>query len=211
MNTDSFLSQQKDMSDSFVEKITNQLQNFAWRDVEVLVVGSDKNSVHIYWVDSNGSSHCMDDVSFHAIGIGAWHARSELMQSGYARQQNGYAESLARIYSAKRRAEIAPGVGTKTNIHVILKDHHFELDDDRIKILDELYKQYSAATTELASTTIRKLHESLNAKAAQNVTTQDDPKPHGGPSQNAGQAAQGHEDKKESSSGQNGNQEERPA
>lgn len=193
LNTDSFLSQQKDMSDSFVEKITNQLQNFAWKDVEALVVGSDKNSVHIYYVDSNGSSHCMDDVSFHAIGIGAWHAKSALMQSGYARQKNGYHESLALIYSAKRRAEIAPGVGAKTDVHVVLRDREFGLDDEEIKILEKIYKQHSATTTKLASTSIRKLHEAMNAKAAKNITTQDDPKHNGGPSQNAAQTPQENE------------------
>jgi hypothetical protein len=110
LNTDSFLAQQKDMSEHFVKSITAQLQGYRGDDVEAIIVGSDKNIVQIYTVDSLGMVGCSDDVGFAAIGIGAWHAKSRLMQAGYVSRQL-FANALAAAFAAKKSAETAPGVG----------------------------------------------------------------------------------------------------
>jgi 20S proteasome alpha/beta subunit len=102
LNTDTFLAQQKEMSESFVQMITNQLQAYHGENVEALIVGGsrDENS-HIYLVDTRGMVSCCDDVGFAAIGSGAWHARSRLMQAGYTNSQR-FAAALAMTYAAKK-------------------------------------------------------------------------------------------------------------
>lgn len=197
LNTDSFLAQQKDMSDSFVDGLKTQLQNYTGKDVEALVVGSDKGGSHIYYIDSNGSIHCMDDVSFHAIGIGAWHAKSQLMQSGYTRHR-GYADALAQTYSAKRRAEIAPGVGARTDIHVILRDSEFKLSDIAVNKLAQLYTQYNASQQKIAANSIKKLQEFLNdGGPPKNAPSKNDQENHSNSGKNASPAAQELENAKE--------------
>jgi 20S proteasome alpha/beta subunit len=89
LNTDTFVAQQRDYSDKFVDRITDQLQQYNGADVEGLVVGCDGERVHILQLDSRGNISAMDDIGFAAIGIGSWHARSRLMQSGYV-NTHGY-------------------------------------------------------------------------------------------------------------------------
>jgi len=47
LNLDTFLAQQKDYSDGFVNTITSQIQNRHPSDVEALLVGSDGTDAHI--------------------------------------------------------------------------------------------------------------------------------------------------------------------
>jgi hypothetical protein len=101
MNSDTFIAQQKDMSDHFINRITNQMQEYRGEDVEALVVGIEGTLAQIYAVDPKGMIFCSNDVGFAAIGIGAWHAKSRLMQLGY--HNNLYfAQALAAIFSAKK-------------------------------------------------------------------------------------------------------------
>jgi hypothetical protein len=110
LNTDSFLAQQKDMSNAFVSDIAHQLQNYVGEEVEALVVGiGGDDTAQIYEINRHGNVSCYDDVGFAAIGIGGWHARSRLMQTGFVKVLN-FAPALAATYAAKKAAEIAPGV-----------------------------------------------------------------------------------------------------
>jgi 20S proteasome alpha/beta subunit len=118
MNTDTFIAQQRDMSESFVDRITTQLQEFQGPDIEALVVGIDRNQAEIWGIDYRGTVRCYDDVGFHAIGIGAGHAALTLMQVGYTNTWRFY-PALTATYAAKKVAETAPGVGAKTDIHFV--------------------------------------------------------------------------------------------
>jgi hypothetical protein len=86
-------------------------------------------------VDTGGSVNCCDDVGFAAIGIGAWHAKSRLMQGGYINNMF-FAPALAVLYAAKKAAEIAPGVGRATDIQIVLREGHFPLWDHVHKPLE---------------------------------------------------------------------------
>lgn len=80
--------------------------------------GNEKIASHLYrlWDDQYS---CQDLTAFAAIGAGAWHANSQLMQAKYDSTKT-VDEALWRTYVAKRRAEVAPGVGEKgTNIFVL--------------------------------------------------------------------------------------------
>lgn len=164
LNTDTFLSQQKEMSDYFANDLKDQLQRFHGQDVEAIVVGSDGDYAHIYEIDSHGSVSCMDDVAFHAIGAGAWHAKSQLMQAGYART-SVFADALAQVYAAKRRAEVAPGVGLRTDFHIILKDGWIRLENDIQDKLDDLYREYTTAQAKLAAESVNQLRDYLDARS----------------------------------------------
>jgi 20S proteasome alpha/beta subunit len=158
MNSDTFIAQQKDMSDGFIDRITSQLQSYEGEPVEALVVGSDAENVHIYTVDSRGIAHCMDDVGFAAIGIGAWHAKSRLMQMGYTNQQM-LAAALASIFSAKRASDLAPGVGETTDLHLVMKDSYFSLWKNVNDKVHTLYKRIADDVTKLALDAIRELDQ----------------------------------------------------
>jgi len=61
---------------------------------------------------------CEDQTAFVAIGSGGRHAESQFMLAKYSGGVPN-AEALLLAYSAKRNAEIAPGVGAETDIFVI--------------------------------------------------------------------------------------------
>jgi hypothetical protein len=161
MNTDTFFAQQKDLSDSFVDRLTTQLQEYRGEDVEALVVGSDGENAHIYQVNSKGVGSCLDDVGFGAIGMGAWHAKSRLMQNGYVNTTN-FGTALALTFAAKKSAEIAPGVGTATDLRLVLKNTIDPIRLDATHKLEELYKNYESLRIVLATNIVQELHNFMS-------------------------------------------------
>jgi len=191
LNTDTFLSQQKEMSDYFANDLKEQLQRFQGQDVEALIVGTDGEYAHIYEVDARGSVSCMDDIAFHAIGAGAWHVKSALMQSGYART-NSFANAMAQVYSAKRRAEIAPGVGERTDFHLVFREGPVRLDADIEAKLGSLYEEFRAQQAKMAAESIEKLREFLHDRTKKDgAGTDGNEADHGKAVELATQATQG--------------------
>ena len=105
-----------------VKRLTEDMQNFVRPNsyeiqTQVILAGADESGAQIYVVD-DGKVHCETDIGFAAIGIGASHAESQFMFSGYTK----YAlapEAILTVYQAKRRAEVAPGVGKETDLYVL--------------------------------------------------------------------------------------------
>jgi hypothetical protein len=172
LNMDTFHGQQKEFSQGFVELITSQLQNRRPPvDSEALVVGSDGEDSHIYQIDAYGNETCLDAVGFGAIGIGAWHAKSRLMQVGHT-SSRFWAQSLASIFAAKKNAEIAPGVGKHTDIHVILKDGPFHIWQHVPPELLKLYEKYSAEAVKFGDLMVKELDEFLAKQANEAVANE---------------------------------------
>lgn len=122
LNTDTFIAQQKEMASGFIDRLSNQIQEYPGAEVEAIVAGCSDDRAHIYQIDRRGVVSCLDDIGYAAIGIGAWHAKSRFMQSRYTNALY-LAPALATAYAAKRNAEIAPGVGKHdTDINFITRD-----------------------------------------------------------------------------------------
>jgi hypothetical protein len=83
---------------------------------------------------------------FRQLGDGAWHAKSRLMQAGYVNTAH-FAPALAAIFVAKKAAEVAPGVGTATDIHIVFKNQVEPLRPDLAAKLSELYNIYEDRTS----------------------------------------------------------------
>lgn len=161
LNTDTFLAQQKEPSESFVNTITGQLQNHPPVDSEALVVGTDGERAHIYSVDAYGNDTNLDGVGFGAIGIGAWHAKSRLMQAGHVSARM-LAPTLATLFAAKKNAEIAPGVGTYTDINIVLRDGIFPLWDRVGPELHRLYRKYSGELDRISNEIVVELQHFID-------------------------------------------------
>lgn len=141
LNMDTFIAQQREMSPSLVDSLATQLQHYSGEGVEALVVGMDSNSANLYYVDHRGTVHCFNDVGFAAIGLGAWHARSQLMQARYVNTVP-FIRALAIAYGAKKTAEVAPGVGEETDIQIIFPSGIEPLFPRVKDKLGEVYEQY---------------------------------------------------------------------
>ncbi len=117
LNQDSFLAKQKDMSPAFVRTIGKEILNFRMPTTSIIACGVDDTGYHIYVVNSQGLN-CMDTIGFAAIGIGQRHAESQFMFSGHT-PINPVQDTLLLAYSAKKRAEVSPGVGKATDMFII--------------------------------------------------------------------------------------------
>jgi 20S proteasome alpha/beta subunit len=170
MNTDTFIAQQRDMSEAFVASVTQQLQNFDGPGIEALVVGTEEDRTQIWSVDHRGTARCFDDVGFHAIGIGSGHASLSLMQAGYTNNWL-FANSLAAIYAAKKVAETAPGVGTNTDIHLVNKFGVTRLWPEAFESLERIYQKYREAQSKLVLDAVQELHEAMQQMKTPSVET----------------------------------------
>jgi hypothetical protein len=86
--------------------------------VDFLVAGLDDGGAHLAHVANPGTVSQLQKLGHAAIGSGGGHAMMRLSLAAQSRQR-GLLETLADVYSAKKMAEVAPGVGDVTDIAVV--------------------------------------------------------------------------------------------
>ena len=139
---DSFIKNQKHMSQDTVNNISDRLK-CSNLDIKTIITGVDDKGGHIYVVSDPGKITYMNAVGFAAIGIGEWHAQSQFMFNGYTKTRS-LNEALFMVYSAKRRAEVAPGVGVITDMFMIGQGEpqYVVVRDEVMEKLRSTYEEY---------------------------------------------------------------------
>jgi len=162
LTMEKFLAEQKNLSDSFIEKVRSDISTFQLDAIETNIVGHDDFGPHIYTLYGNRPI-CCDGFGFTAIGTGAKHAESQFMLNGYSRivpQE----DALWMVYMAKRKSEIAPGVGKATDLFVMTREKGFKVFNAIIEMnhFDAIYETFQAsqkAAFHLSETQIKALLE----------------------------------------------------
>lgn len=125
-----FATQQKQLSESLITRVIAEMEEFdgtfsAKYGIETIITGVDNDSgfpaPHIYSITKSAGNDlkaCCDSLGFAAIGSGARHAESQFMLAGHSRHSYS-PETLLLTYLAKKRSEVAPGVGKGTNMFTI--------------------------------------------------------------------------------------------
>jgi hypothetical protein len=164
-----FVSRQREMDSGLVQQIAAELINFQLSAVEAIFTGVDNSGIHIYVV-SNGHTTCQDAVGFAAIGVGAWHASSQLMFAGHNKYKP-FPETLLSVYFAKKRAEVAPGVGEATDMFWIgpALGSYSVFGDHVLERLKEIYKDEQEREQEAAIKARESIYQYVDeiAKAAE--------------------------------------------
>ena len=139
LDNNMFISKQKEMDSSLVRQITTELINYETPRISTIFAGIDNSGAHIYVAD-NETLNCLDLVGFAAIGVGSWHASSQMMFAGHTKFK-AFPETLLLVYSAKKRAEVAPGVGESTDMFIVgpTLGYNIAIGDH---VLDQLKKTY---------------------------------------------------------------------
>lgn len=114
LTSETFLQGAHGFGPDLAKTIATDLVQFPLPAVAWIVCGIDHAGAHIYTIH-DGALTCQDQVGFAAIGWGARHAESQFMLAAHARHHS-LAETLLLTYSAKKRAEVAPGVGYGTDM-----------------------------------------------------------------------------------------------
>lgn len=144
LDLESFASASQNMSTDLAMHLATELLNFDL-GVETLVTGVDSTGAHIYTINNPGLASCNDAVGFAAIGIGDNHALAQFMFSRYTRWWV-FQRALLLTYSAKRRAEAAPGVGKETDLFYI--GPHPQPFLYATELGNEIHRIYEALQTE---------------------------------------------------------------
>lgn len=141
LDNNTFITRQKEMDSNLVLQITKELMNYEAPRISTIFAGIDTSGAHIYVADNENVS-CLDLVGFAAIGVGSWHASSQMMFAGHTRFKS-IPETLLLVYSAKKRAEVAPGVGESTDMFMVgpdLGNNIYPLGEHVFDKLKEIYK-----------------------------------------------------------------------
>ena len=159
LTRETFISRQKELSADLVNKIAYDLVNYRLPGTSAIITGIDRRGPHIFSVN-NGAVVCQDAGGFAAIGVGSYHANSYMMFARHSRDAT-VSQTLLRTLAAKKRAEVAPGVGAESDMFIIGSGLGSYNILER-KIIDDTEKIYQASVKSHAATDKRaevKAHE----------------------------------------------------
>lgn len=114
LTAQSFLNGHHGLGSDLTKAIATDLVQYQLPATSWIVCGVDEGGAHLYAV-YDGHLTCQDQIGFAAIGSGARHAESQFMLAEHASWRT-LAQTLLLIYSAKKRSEVAPGVGGGTDL-----------------------------------------------------------------------------------------------
>lgn len=158
LNSKSFFKTQLTMNSALVTKLTEEIVNFEMPDAEAIFAGIDPTGAHIYTASGPNIS-CHDSEGFAAIGGGSWHANSQFMFAAHSRFKGG-PETLFLTYYAKRRAQIAPGVGEVTDMWAAGPGlgSYEPIPQAIIADIEAIYSEYQKNTREKVKESEEKMH-----------------------------------------------------
>lgn len=158
------LMSKRKWSTAVVDELLRQVQYSAHHDdVGTIIAGQDETGPHLYVIDKPGMFSVHDRIGFASVGIGQRHAESQFMFAGYTPQWT-FPRALYLTYVAKRRAEVAPGVGKYTDIAVITTGPNANivpLDSVFLPVLEAVYEEESAAVSARRPESEAKLDEAI--------------------------------------------------
>jgi hypothetical protein len=153
LNVNTFLARQAHMNSAIVHDLKEALlahdlpghQEAIFMGIDNDGPVSDKGEKLAYpqlYVTDADRLAWLNTVGFAAIGIGRSHAESQLMYSGHA-PLNSFEQTVLFAYAAKKRSEVAPGVGKETDICVVgpgLGTFH-KVEDEHVAGIERIFQK----------------------------------------------------------------------
>lgn len=124
-------------NNQFVGNMIKTVAEFSLK-TNILLIGFDVEEGQITVVGENG---CFDfrDIGFHAIGSGYDQAMNTLMFQRHC-ATDGLSTTIYNVYKSKKNSEVKQGVGKETELLVLSKNKIYELDDEQIEVLQDIYE-----------------------------------------------------------------------
>jgi len=160
LTLDTFISRNRELNSGLAGRLTQELLNYDLPIMEVIFAGIDQSGPHLYVADG-GKVWCQDAVGFAAVGSGASHAKSQLMFSGHT-ASSPFNKTLYHIYAAKKRAEVAPGVGQETDSFIAWQlGGSSVIRDDIIDLVKTAYEEVEQQSKQITVETEEKVHAAI--------------------------------------------------
>lgn len=101
-----------------------------------LLLGGVDEGAHLYMVTDPGTYRSFDELGFCCIGSGDRHAEPVFAFYGFSLELSAV-EALRIAFEAKKRAEMAGGVGRETDAWIIEKGGIYEITQETIRELED--------------------------------------------------------------------------
>ncbi|MBI2893845.1 MAG: hypothetical protein HYY06_09855 [Deltaproteobacteria bacterium] len=106
--------------------------------VELLAVGFDDSGPRIAFIYHPGSIRWQEPLGFHAMGTGGIHAGVAFLLRGCSTKCS-VEQAMFDVFAAKKAAEIAPGVGSATDMVVMTRTEHRPVPEGILRELERLH------------------------------------------------------------------------
>ena len=162
-----FVSNQRSLDPALVADLANQMQGHELKgDPEAIIAGCDGKSAHLYRVSAAGLVTCHDDIGFVSIGNGGIHASGHFMLEGH---NHGvwYFNALFSAFAAKKRSEVAPGVGPLTDMFLVTRDSRMKIPQSIIDTMEAIYAGHTKERKKMVDRDLQMIIEADKAARAQ--------------------------------------------
>jgi hypothetical protein len=155
LDSESFIARQREINPRLILHLESRLQA-AHLGVETIIVGAGSDErLHIYSVGgfeqtADGLEQevchetCHDGAGFYAIGSGARQFETQLMLARYS-HFFPYHSALHLVYSAKKKAEVSPGVGRETDMFLLMRTGTVAVPPETLEALEKYHQELEKA------------------------------------------------------------------
>lgn len=133
-------------------------------------IGETQSTAHLYKIGAEGKIDSYDFIGFASIGSGEDLAYNELTKYVY-RPEQSLAETIYRVFAAKKVAERVQGVGKYTDLGVLHFDEKANpqvwianSNEEFMKILEDSYDKQITSERELLVKAMEEIHKTLFEK-----------------------------------------------
>jgi len=150
---DEFHRKQNILNENMVLDLSMRIREY---DLGVaLLLGGVDEKAHLYRIGEPGTYRSFDELGFCCIGSGDRHAEPVFAFYGFTLGMNEK-EALQIAFTAKKRAEMAGGVGKKTDAWILEKEGVYEISAETIQELERYYEQKESSPRDLGEIEIKK-------------------------------------------------------
>jgi hypothetical protein len=173
LTAEALFAKDSDVRTEVVNRLVSDMRFFEPPRIETMVTGYDADGAHIYTI-RDGDVTMNDMAGFAAIGSGAWHAESQLMRANI-NLTTSLPSAIWHTYTAKKRSEVAQGVGSATDMVVVgaAFGHSHIVKPEEIAVLDEVYakivddeKKADGVAIERVAEHVKEVNETSQAQTA---------------------------------------------
>lgn len=144
---ESYLANQKNLADTLASDLAKALSEFQLAEVATIIVGMDDTGAHLYLfcydpVLEDYDLRCRDTTGYACIGSGMRLAEAVFVEDVYSPNRS-LPDALFTCYVAKKKAQLADGVGEKTRIFKIIpQELNFLWNDPQVnKLIKDSYEE----------------------------------------------------------------------
>jgi hypothetical protein len=134
-----FTENQRALNPEVALRLDHELERYKL-NLNILIAGVDGVGAHLYYIYPPCSSQCFEALGYCGMGTGERHAESTFISYRYT-PSFPLKTALYVTYEAKRRAEIAVGVGENTDMAIISRAGIQFLKPEILDTLKKIYEK----------------------------------------------------------------------